>query len=96
VLVELSNQAAAAGLVVTHAPAMYMDSTYYTGPNGILAGTRQGTGNSIAFLNYQTYGQGTGVASLFEAFVGQIEIPRRPGSPSRRSSSAPGSASPTT
>lgn len=73
VLVELSNQAAAAGLVVSHAPAMYMDSTYYTGPNGILVGTKQGTGNSIAFLNYQTYGEGTNLAPTFEAFVGQID-----------------------
>ena len=73
-LVELSNQAAAGGLLVTHAPAMYMDSGFYTDPGGILAGTRQGAGgNSIAWLNYQTYGEGPGVAQTFETFVGQID-----------------------
>jgi len=73
VLVELSNQAAAGGLLVSHAPAVYIPQ-FYTDPGGILAGTRRPSGgNSISFLNYQTYGGGTGVAQTVEELVGQID-----------------------
>ncbi|HKP75334.1 MAG TPA: glycosyl hydrolase family 18 protein [Longimicrobiaceae bacterium] len=74
VLVELTNQAAAAGLLVTHAPALYMRPGFYTDRGGILDRTSlRPKGNNIAWLNFQTYDKGEQLPERYEAFVDAIE-----------------------
>jgi hypothetical protein len=67
-LVELSNQGAAKGLLVTHAPIPSIATDHYF--SDILTQTRRNPGgNSVSWLNVQSYGEGSEMSDNYRNLV---------------------------